>query len=50
MPFPEKETGWEGLSNLPKVQRWEEEAAGLGCRSRGAPEPVPLVFEGLDSI
>jgi len=50
VPFPEKETGWEGLSNLPKVQRWEEEAAGLGCRSRGAPEPVPLVFEGLDSI
>ena len=35
---------------MPKGPGWEEEAAGLGCRSHGAPEPVSLVFEGLTPL
>lgn len=50
MPFTNKETGPERLSNLLKVQRCEREAQSWGLDEGGAPGPVLLAAVGLDSV
>lgn len=50
MPFADKETGPERLSNLLQVQRCDEKGAqGWDLSEGGAPGPV-LAATGLDSV